>query len=95
MNEGDPIMDVRLHVGNLAKTTTEDELQTLFTQAGQVASVTVITDRDSGTSKGFAFVEMTTEAEAEQAITILNGFNLSDQELKVSLAKPRRDDQRR
>jgi RNA recognition motif-containing protein len=88
-------MEVRLHVGNLAKTTTEDELQTLFAQAGQVASVTVITDRDSGTSKGFAFIEMTTEAEAEQAITILNGYNLSDQELKVSLAKPRRDDQRR
>jgi RNA recognition motif-containing protein len=88
-------MENRLHVGNLAKSTTEDELQTLFAQAGQVASVTVITDRNSGVSKGFAFVEMTTQVEAEQAITMLNGFNLSDHELKVSIAKPRRDDQRR
>ena len=88
-------MEARLHVGNLAKTVTEDELQTLFAQAGQVASVTVITDRDSGVSKGFAFVEMTTQVEAAQAITMLNGFNLSDHELKVSIAKPRRDDQRR
>ena len=87
-------MDVRLHVGNLAKSTTEDELQNLFSHAGRVISVAIITDRGSGVSKGFAFVEMTTEREAEQAITTLNGYNLSDHELKVSIAKSRRDDHR-
>jgi len=64
-------------------------LQTLFAKAGQVVSVTLITDRDTGNSKGFAFVEMTTQSEAEKAISMLNGSNLADRELKVNLAKPR------
>ena len=84
-------MEVKLYVGNLSYTTTEDDLQTLFAKAGQVVSVALIKDRDTGHSKGFAFVEMSTQVEAEQAISMLNGFNLGDRELKVNLAKPRED----
>jgi RNA recognition motif-containing protein len=82
-------MEVKLYVGNLAKSTTEDELKTLFTQAGSVALVEVIKDRDSGQSKGFAFITMNDQAEAEGAITKFNGFSLGDHELKVNIAKPK------
>jgi len=84
-------MDVKLYVGNLPDTTTEDDLRTLFDKAGQVASVALITDRSTGNSRGFAFVEMTTEVEAKNAISMLDGFNLNEHELKVNLAKPRED----
>lgn len=84
-------MEVKLYVGNLSYNTTEDDLRTLFTKAGQVASVALIKDRDTGNSKGFAFVEMNTEAETQKAISMLNGFNLEDRELKVNLAKPREE----
>jgi RNA recognition motif-containing protein len=84
-------MDAKLYVGNLSYTTTEDDLTTLFTQAGPTTSVTLIKDRDTGESKGFAFVEMSSQVEAEKAITMLNGYMLGDRELKVNLAKPRED----
>ena len=84
-------MEVKVYVGNLSYTTTEADLRTLFAKAGQVASVALIKDRDTGNSKGFAFVEMNTQAEAEKAISMLNGFNLEDRELKVNLAKPREE----
>lgn len=84
-------MEVKLYVGNLSYTTTEDDLRTLFAKAGGVASVAVIKDRDTGNSKGFGFVEMNTQVEAEKAITMLNGFQVGDRELKVNLAKPRED----
>ncbi len=84
-------MDVKLYVGNLSYNTTEDDLRTLFAKAGQVASVALIKDRDTGNSKGFAFIEMNTQVEAKQAISMFNGFNLDDRELKVNLAKPRED----
>lgn len=82
-------MDTRIYVGNLSKSTTEDELKTLFTQAGAVASVEVIKDRDSGESKGFAFVTMTDQGEADKAIGMFNAYSLSDRELKVNVAKPK------
>lgn len=82
-------MEIRLYVGNLAKSTTEDELKTLFGQAGSVSSVEVVKDRDSGQSKGFAFVSMTDQSEADKAISMFNGYSLSDRELKVNVAKPR------
>ena len=82
-------MDTRLYVGNLAKSTTEDELKTLFAQAGSVASVEVVKDRDSGQSKGFAFITMADQAEAEKAINMFNAYSLSDHELKVNVAKPK------
>lgn len=84
-------MEVKLYVGNLSYTTTEDDLRSLFSKAGEVASVAVIKDRDTGNSKGFGFVEMNTQVEAEKAITMLNGTLVGDRELKVNLAKPRED----
>jgi RNA recognition motif-containing protein len=82
-------MDVRLYVGNLSKSTTEEELRTLFSQAGGVSAVDVIKDRASGQSKGFAFITMTDQAEAEKAISMFNGFSLADRELKVNVARPK------
>ena len=80
-------MDARLYVGNLSKTTTQDELNVLFTQAGGVTATEVIKDRRSGESKGFAFVNMSTQEEAEKAISMFNGFAFGGKELKVSVAK--------
>ncbi len=82
-------MDVRLYVGNLAKSTTEDELKTLFTQAGSVAAVDMVKDRNSGESKGFAFVTMGEQTEADKAISMFNSYSLADRELKVNVAKPK------
>ena len=84
-------MDVKLYVGNLPKSTTEDELKTLFAQAGAVASVEVIKDRDSGQSKGFAFITMNEQSEADKAISMFNAYSLGDRELKVNVAKPKVD----
>jgi cold-inducible RNA-binding protein len=84
-------MDSKLYVGNLSYSTTEDDLRTLFSQAGSVTSVAIIMDRDTGRSKGFAFVEMGNKAEAQKAISTLNGFSLKDRELKVSIARPREE----
>ena len=82
-------MDVRLYVGNLAKSTTEDELKNLFTQAGSVASVDMVKDRTSGESKGFAFITMGEQTEADKAISMFNAYSLADRELKVNVAKPK------
>jgi RNA recognition motif-containing protein len=84
-------MESKLYVGNLSYSTTEDDLRTLFTQAGTVTSVALIKDRDSGQSKGFAFVEMSTQVEAEKAISMFNGYQMSDRELKVNMARPREE----
>ncbi len=81
-------MESKLYVGNLSYSTTEDELRTLFAQAGTVSSVALIKDRDSGQSKGFAFVEMSNQVEAEKAISMFNGHMVGERELKVSLARP-------
>ncbi len=82
-------MDVKIYVGNLAKSTTEDELKNLFTEVGPVALVEVIKDRDSGQSKGFAFITMNEQAAADSAISKFNGFSLGGNELKVNIAKPK------
>jgi RNA recognition motif-containing protein len=84
-------MDVRLYVGNLPFSTTEEELRTLFEQAGQVATVDLIKDRDTGRSKGFAFVAMGSQSEAEKAISMFNGYRLENREIKVNLARPREE----
>jgi RNA recognition motif-containing protein len=84
-------METKIYVGNLSYSTTEDELRELFAQAGTVASTALIKDRDSGQSKGFAFIEMTNQAEAEKAIQMFNGKSLGDRELKVNLARPREE----
>ena len=82
-------MDVRLYVGNLSKSTTEAELKALFEQAGKVAAVEVIKERGTGQSKGFGFITMTDQAEAEKAISQFNGYSLADRELKVNVARPK------
>lgn len=84
-------MEVKLYVGNLSYSTSEDELRTLFAQAGNVVSVAVIKDRDTGSSKGFAFVEMTTQAEAQSAITKFHNYQLGERPLTVNMAKPREE----
>jgi cold-inducible RNA-binding protein len=82
-------MESKLYVGNLPYSTTEDELRNMFSEAGTVASVALIKDRDTGQSKGFAFVEMSNQVEAEKAISMFNAYSLSDHELKVNVAKPK------
>src|SRR5512135_1839250 len=84
-------MPVKLYVGNLPYTTSEDELRELFAQAGNVVSVAVIRDRDSGRSKGFGFVEMGTDADAQAAISKFNSYKLGDRALTVNPARPREE----
>ncbi|MGB7875232.1 MAG: RNA-binding protein [Anaerolineales bacterium] len=84
-------MNVKLYIGNLSKSTTDEELSTLFTQAGEVTLIDIIKDRDSGESKGFAFITMSTQSEAEKAIHMFNNYSLNEQELKVDMAKPKRN----
>ena len=83
-------MGNRLYVGNLSYDTNEQELQDLFGQAGKVASVTLPTDRDTGRMRGFAFVEMSTDAEAQEAIRKFNGTTLRDRQINVNEARPAR-----
>lgn len=83
-------MTKRMFVGNLSFQTTEQDLATLFEQAGQIQSVTIITDRDTGRSKGFGFVEMDSE-DAEKAITQFNGTELNGRSLTVNEARPREE----
>ena len=82
-------MSKKLYVGNLAFQTTSQELQQLFGQAGTVHSASVVEDRDTGRSRGFAFVEMSSEEEANSAIEQFNGKELSGRALTVNEAKPR------
>jgi RNA recognition motif-containing protein len=80
-------MEVQLYVGNLSKSTTQDELNALFAQAGEVSAVDVIKDRRSGESKGFAFVTMSAQSEADKAISMFNAYSFGEHDLKVSMAK--------
>ena len=80
----------KIYVGNLSFNTTEDELRQLFTEHGAVESVAVITDRQTGQSRGFGFVEMAT-ADADTAINALNGTTLGDRSLNINEARPRRN----
>jgi len=82
-------MSTKLYVGNLAFQTTSQELQELFAQAGTVQSASVVEDRDTGRSRGFAFVEMSTREEAGAAIEQFNGKEVGGRALKVNEAKPR------
>jgi|SRR5688572_13481125 len=82
-------MSTKLYVGNLAFQTTSQELQELFATAGTVESASVVEDRDTGRSRGFAFVEMSTKEEAAAAIDQFNGKEVGGRALKVNEAKPR------
>lgn len=84
-------METKLYVGNLSYQTTELDLRNLFTQAGAITSVSLITDRETGRSKGFAFIEMASQSEAEAAIKMFNGSRLGDREINVNIARPREE----
>jgi cold-inducible RNA-binding protein len=82
---------VKLHVGNLAYQTTDSDLRILFSQAGTVSAIDLIVDRDNGQSKGYAFVTMQSQEDAQKAISMLDSFVIHERELKVSIAKPREE----
>ena len=84
-------MAKKVYCGNLSYDTTDDSLRQAFAEHGEVASVNIITDRYSGRSKGFGFVEMATDEAAQEAISAMNGKVLDGREIKVAEAKPRRD----
>lgn len=84
-------MDTKLFVGNLSFDTTEEDLRALFSEAGTVTSVSLIKDRATGRSKGFAFIEMSNQSEAEQAIKLFNGYSLGNREIKVDKAREREE----
>lgn len=84
-------MESKLYVGNLSYDTTEDSLRAHFSEAGTVASVDMIIDRETRRPKGFAFITMSTQAEAEAAIRMFNGKMLDNRELKVNIAQPKED----
>lgn len=84
-------MENKLYVGNLAYNVTEEELGNIFSEAGNVKSVLIITDRETGRSKGFGFVEMETDAEAQSAINMFHGQELARRAITVNVARPRED----
>ena len=85
---------MNIYVGNLSHEVTEEDLRQAFETFGQVTSAKIITDKFSGLSRGFGFVEMPTKAEAQSAITGLNGKELKGRELTVNEARPRREGRR-
>lgn len=84
-------MEVKLYVGNMSYDTTEDQLRTMFAEAGSVVQVDVIKDRDTGTAKGFAFITMGSQADAAKAISLFNGKEVGGRALTVNTAKPREE----
>jgi RNA recognition motif-containing protein len=84
-------MESKLYVGNLSYNVTEDDLRQLFAQAGEVREVSLITDRDTRRPKGFGFVEMATQADAEKAIQMFNNYDLDGRPLTVNVARPREE----
>ncbi len=87
-------MSMKLYVGNLSYQTTDASLQELFSQAGTVESASLITDRDTGRSRGFGFVEMASREEGEKAIQQFNGTEVDGRSLTVSEARPRENSNR-
>src|ERR1044072_4766886 len=87
--KGKKLMSMKLYVGNLAFETSKDDLQTLFAQTGTVESVSLIEDRETGRSRGYGFVEMSTKEEGAAAIEKFNGQELGGRSLKVNEAKQR------
>ena len=84
-------METKLYVGNMSQETTEQDLRTMFTEAGTVNLVDMIKDRQTGKPKGFAFVTMSNQAEAEKAIVMFNAKNVDSRMIKVNISLPRED----
>lgn len=84
-------MEAKLYVGNLSYNTTEDGLRQLFAQAGEVKQVSLIMDRETQRSRGFGFVEMASQADAEKAIQMFNNYELDGRRLMVNIARPREE----
>ncbi len=84
-------MSMKLYVGNLSFQTSSDDLNSLFAQAGTVESAAVVEDRETGRSRGFGFVEMSSKEEAQKAIEQFNGKEINGRNLNVNEAKPRED----
>jgi RNA recognition motif-containing protein len=90
MIRGEKKMNLKLYVGNLAFGASEEDLKKLFSEAGAVQSVKIVTDSYSGRSRGFGFVEMASKSEAEKAISLVNGKTFMDRTLIVSEARPQK-----
>ncbi len=84
-------MTKKLYVGNLSYSTTEEQIRELFSQAGEIESIALITDRETGRAKGFGFVEMKTEEGSKEAIKRFNGYSLNNRTLTVNEARPREE----
>ena len=84
-------MESKLYVGNLSYNISEEQLRELFGQAGEIKEVSLIMDRDTRRPKGFGFVEMTTQADAEKAIQMFNEYELDGRKLTVNMARPREE----
>lgn len=84
-------MEAKLYVGNLSYETTEQALQELFMQAGSVVSAAVIKEPGTDRSKGFGFVEMNSQEDAQKAISMFNGYSLNERQLTVNVARPREE----
>jgi RNA recognition motif-containing protein len=82
---------MNIYVGNVAFTATENQLSDLFAEYGEVTSVKIITDKFTGRSKGFAFVEMTNDTEANEALNALNGLDINGRNLNVTEARPKEE----
>lgn len=82
-------MEIELYIGNLSKLTTHSDLRYLFAQAGKVTEVILIMDKKSVEPKGFAFITMSAQSEADKAVNMFNGYSLFEHELTVNLSKPR------
>lgn len=83
------MMEVQVSVRNLSKSTTQQQLNSLFEQAGDVSAVRIIKDRITGVSQGFAFITMSAQSEADKAVSLFNSYLLDDHFLKVDLVRPR------
>jgi RNA recognition motif-containing protein len=84
-------MESKLYIGNMSQETTEQDLRTMFSEAGTVSAVEIIMDRQTGKPKGFAFLTMSSQAEAEKAISMFDAKDLNARTLKVNIAKPREE----
>lgn len=84
-------MESKLYVGNLSYNVTEEDLRTLFSQAGEIKEVSLIMDRETRRPKGFGFVEMASQVDAEKAIQMFNEYEMDGRKLTVNIARPREE----